>query len=64
MVCMSSTIVSVEMPPISRSALARINEVDPHQNGPAPSWLRAGSSTWKNMPCSPVTPSSSNAPEL
>ena len=61
---MSSTMVAVEMPPTSCRAVSLINEVDPHQNGPAPSWLRAGSSTWKNMPCSPVSPSSSKAPEL
>ena len=39
---MSSTIVSVEIPPISTSARRRISEVEPHQNGPAPSWLRPG----------------------
>ena len=61
---MSSVMVSVATPPTSRSALTRSSEVEPHQNGPRPAWLRAGIKTLKNRPCSPVMPSSSNAPPL
>jgi len=61
---MSSVIVSVATPSTPRSACTRSSEVDPHQNGPVPALLRAGISTLKNRPCSPVIPSSSKAPEL
>lgn len=61
---MSSVMVSVATPPTSCSALTRNNDVDPHQKGPVSGVLRDGMRTLKNMPCSPVMPSSSNAPPL
>jgi len=63
-VCMSSVMVSVATPPTSSRALRRNNDVDPHQKGPAPGTLRDAMRTLKKVPCSPVMPSSSNAPPL